>query len=61
MLSLQKSGTYLLSSQIPYSMLNSFHATGVFLYPLKKSENLWFSEYIQRVQKKNSGVKWVNW
>ena len=24
--------------------LNSFHATGIFQYPLKTSENLWFSD-----------------
>ena len=24
--------------------MNPFHATGPFLYPLKSSENLWFSD-----------------
>ena len=26
------------------TLLNQFHATGLFLYPLKTSENLWFSD-----------------
>ena len=27
--------------------MNPLHATGLFLYPLKTSENLWFSDVIQ--------------
>ena len=33
------------------SILNPFHATGIFLYPLKKSENLWFSDALRGIEK----------
>ena len=38
---------------------NSFHATNLFLYPLKTSENQTFSDVFGGVWKENSGVKWV--
>ena len=31
---------------------NPFHATGIFLYPLKTSENLWFSDIFKGYRKK---------
>ena len=31
--------------------INPFHATGIFPYPLKTSENLWFYEAFKGVQK----------
>ena len=39
--------------------LNPFHATGPFRYPLKTSENLWFSDVFREVSKETSGTKWV--
>ena len=33
-------------------LVNPFHATDFFLYPLKASENLWFSDFIQEYRKK---------
>ena len=45
------------------SLLNPFHATGLFLYPLKTSEKQRFSEVFrcfQGVSKWTSGMKWVN-
>ena len=41
------------------SLLNIFHATGPFLYPLKTLENIWFS-YAFKGSKKTSGMKWVD-
>ena len=38
---------------------NPFHATGLFLYPLKSSENQRFS-YVFMGYRKTSGMKWVN-
>ena len=38
--------------------INPFHATGLFLYPLKTSENLWFSDVIRGI-KDTSDMKWV--
>ena len=35
---------------------NPFHATGLFLYPLKTSENLWFSVFSVAI-KRDSGMK----
>ena len=32
--------------------INPFHATGIFLYPLKKSENLWFSDVFRGYRKR---------
>ena len=40
--------------------LNPFHGTGLFLYPLKISENQRFSNVFQGVQKETSGIKWLN-
>ena len=40
--------------------MNPFHFTGLFRYPRKTSENLWFFLYFQEVSKENSGMKWVN-
>ena len=31
--------------------INPFHATGIFRYPLKTSENLWFSDVFRGYQK----------
>ena len=39
-------------------MLNPFHATGLFLYPLKTPGNLWFSGFLK---KETGGMKWVKW
>ena len=35
---------------------NTFHATDLFWYPLKTSQNLWFSDVFRRYQKKS--VAW---
>ena len=40
--------------------INPFNATGLFLYPLKTSENLWFSDFFQGVKKETSDTKWLN-
>ena len=40
-------------------LLNRFHATDRFWYPLKTSENLWFSDVFQGVSKEISGMKRV--
>ena len=40
--------------------VNPFHVTGVILYPLKTSENLWFSDIFRGYRKRPSGMKWVN-
>ena len=43
------------SFSFPFSFLflfNSFHATGLFLYLLKTSENLWFSDVFRRYRKR---------
>ena len=40
--------------------INPFHATGLFLYPLKTLENLWFSDFFQGVKKETSDTKWLN-
>ena len=39
------------------SPLNSFHAAGLFPYPLKTSENLWFS-FVFRWYKKRLAVRY---
>ena len=39
------------------STVNPFHATGLFRYPLKTSEKLWFSDVFQGVFKETSGMK----
>ena len=43
--------------------IKPFHATSLFKYPLKTSENLWFSSgffwCFQGLSKKTSGMKWV--
>ena len=36
--------------------MNPFHATDLFLYPLKTSENLWFSGGIERDQLREMGL-----
>ena len=33
------------------NVLNAFHATGLFRYPLKTSENLWFSDIFRGVER----------
>ena len=33
------------------NVLNPFHATGLFRYPLKTSENLWFSDIFRSVER----------
>ena len=37
-------------------VFNSFHVTSLFLYPLKTSENLWFSDVLREYRK-----KYVTW
>ena len=39
---------------------NAFHAFDIFLYPLKTSENIWFSDNFKGVDKGNSSMRWVN-
>ena len=34
------------------SIINPFHAIGLFRYPLKISENLWFSDLLRVYQKR---------
>ena len=41
------------------NVLNPFHATGLFRYPLKTSENLGFLIFLG-VSKETSGMKWVS-
>ena len=41
------------------SMFNPFYTTGLFLCPLKTSENLWFSG-VSGVIEKSSGMTWVH-
>ena len=36
-----------------YTFINPFHATGLFWYPLKTSENLWFSDVFRGYQKRS--------
>ena len=50
-----------MSFEIFCKNFNSFHVTGLFLYPLKTSENLCFFLYFQGVKKETRGMKWVNW
>ena len=38
--------------KVVYNSINLFHATGLFLYPLKKWENLWFSDILRRHRKR---------
>ena len=40
-------------------VINPFHVTGSFLYPLKTSENIWFSD-VFRGYRKTSGMELVN-
>ena len=44
---------------LTFLYFNPFHATGLFRYPLKAAENLWFSVAF-RGHQKTSGIKWVN-
>ena len=39
--------------------VNRFHVTGLLRYPLKTSENLWFSDVFRVVSKETSGMKRV--
>ena len=39
-------------------LLKTFHASGLFLYTLKATKNLWFC--FQGVKRETSGMKWVN-
>ena len=39
------------SSRREIELFNPFHATDIFLYPLKTSENLWFSDVFRGVRK----------
>ena len=41
-------------------IINSFYVTGLFLYSLKSSENLWFFLMFSGVQKETSGMKRIN-
>ena len=45
--------------RIVFDYLNPFHATDLFWYPLKTSENLWFSDVFRGCQKR-SDMEWVN-
>ena len=47
------------SIRIVFDYLNPFHATDLFWYPLKTSENLWFSDVFRGCQKR-SDIEWVN-
>ena len=40
-------------------LFNPFQSSVTFLYPLKTSENLWFSDVFRGVQKCDTGLKWV--
>ena len=40
-------------------VINPFLANALFLYPLKRSENLWFCDIFRRYRKTND-MKWVN-
>ena len=40
------------------AFLNPFNATGLFLYPQKKSENLWFPN-VFRLYRKANGMNWI--
>ena len=44
-------------------LINSFHATCLFLYPLKTSENLWFSDVFRGYRKIIVAIKGLmeNW
>ena len=45
--------TLLITVTLPNSeWINPFHATGLFLYPLKTSENLWFFDVSRGYRKK---------
>ena len=46
-------------SQTPGEMLNPFHAAGLFLYPLKTPENLWFCDVFRVYRKKPVAGKFV--
>ena len=35
-----------------YSIINPFHANGLFLYPLKTSESFWFSDIFRGYRKR---------
>ena len=35
-----------------YLVFNPFHATGLFLYPLEKSEKFWFSDVFRGYRKR---------
>ena len=45
--------------QSPLVFLNPFCPNVPFLYPMKTSEKLWFSD-VSGVEKDNIGLKWVN-
>ena len=49
-----------LKTGFAWNVLNSFHATGLFLYPLK-TKNLSFFLGFQGVKKETSGMKLGNW
>ena len=40
--------------------MNPVQATGFFPYPMKTSQNHWFSNVFRGVEKKTSGMIWVN-
>ena len=48
-----------LEMPVEISIFNPFHATDLFQYPLKTSENQRFSDVFQGVLKETSGMKWV--
>ena len=49
-------GDKMLNDKSNQPILNPFHATDLFWYPLKTSENLWFSDVFRGYQKKS--VAW---
>ena len=42
------------------TLSNTFHATGLFLYPLKTSENLWFSNVFRGYTKRQAVWNWLH-
>ena len=40
--------------------INTFHASGLFLHPLKTSKHLWLSNIFREYKQEISGMKWVS-
>ena len=43
-----------------FDIVNLFHATGLFPYPLKTSENLWFSDVFRGYRKRLVAWNWIS-